>query len=350
MKLILLLIFCLSISGCGTTSNRNSIRIEFTNIPQSSEGGSDNIEMIAGRIEGAKSGQKIVLYAKSGVWWIQPFLNDPFTEIQSDGTWQNSTHLGTEYGALLVEADYKPPAKVDSLPSIGDGVLAIATVKGSENPHSTPKIIKFSGYDWKVRQTASDRGGMVNEYSAENAWVDEKGFLHLRITRGAQDKWQCAEISLTRSLGYGTYSLSLQDTSKLEPAAVFSLFTWDDLEAGQNHREMNIEMTRWGDPANKNLRYVIQPFYVPTNVVQFNAPTGNLTHLLNWTNGKAEFKTIGGFETGNKAKTVSQYTFSSGVPTSGDETVHLSFYVFGYSKQPMEKDSEIVVEKFEFLP
>ena len=61
------------------------------------------MDFIEGRANGAKPGQQIVLYARSGIWWIQPFATQPFTKIQPDSTWRNSTHLGTEYAAILVE-------------------------------------------------------------------------------------------------------------------------------------------------------------------------------------------------------------------------------------------------------
>ena len=49
--------------------------------------------------------------------------------------------------------------------------------------------------------------------------LDATGALHLRITKKG-DRWSCAELELTRSLGYGTYIVTVRDTSKLEPAAV----------------------------------------------------------------------------------------------------------------------------------
>ena len=33
------------------------------------------MDFIEGRASGAKPGQQIVLYARSGIWWIQPFAN-----------------------------------------------------------------------------------------------------------------------------------------------------------------------------------------------------------------------------------------------------------------------------------
>ena len=73
------------------------------------------------------------------------------------------------------------------------------------------------------------------------------------------------------------------DVSRLEPAAVFALFTWD--EDGPT-REMDIEISRWGEPADKNAQYVIQPYVVPANTVRFTAPEGTLTYRIDWQPGK----------------------------------------------------------------
>jgi hypothetical protein len=75
-------------------------------------------------------GQRIVLYARSGDWYVQPYANAPFTAIQGDGRWRSPTHLGTEYAALLVDAEYRPPAKTPALPGIGGGVAAVAVTDG----------------------------------------------------------------------------------------------------------------------------------------------------------------------------------------------------------------------------
>ncbi len=76
------------------------------------------------------------------------------------------------------------------------------------------------------------RGGTSNIYTPENAWTDSNGALHLRVSK-VSDKWTCAEVSLDRSLGYGTYSFMVRDISELEPAAIFSIFTYDYAWADQ---------------------------------------------------------------------------------------------------------------------
>ena len=349
MKKVFFVIICFLLIGCRAPQADSAPVIEFIKIPPADEGGPDKVETIEGRVTNARPGQRIVLFARSGAWWLQPLADQPFTEIQPDSTWKNTTHLGTDYAAMLVESDYHPPLKTDSLPNIGNGIVAVKTVKGGESVQSVAKTLQFSGYEWKIRGAASERGGKINLYDPANAWTDEKGFLHLRISR-KNDQWHCAEIALTRSLGYGSYNFVVRDISNLEPAAVFSIFSWDDFEAGQNHREMDIEMTRWGDPSNKNLQYVVQPYYIPANVAQFTAPAGVLTHSIRWEPGRAEFKTFRGTKIGDKTALAAEHVFTSGVPASEAESVHIILYVFGYSKVPLEKETEVIIEKFEYLP
>ena len=76
--------------------------IEFTSLPDSEEGSPDKIVAIGGRVHRAQPGQQIVLFARSGSWWIQPTLANPFTEIRSDSTWKSGIHPGSAYAALHV--------------------------------------------------------------------------------------------------------------------------------------------------------------------------------------------------------------------------------------------------------
>ena len=333
---------------CTTRQAVNKPSIDFSVVPPAAEGGPDRLELVAGRVTGARADQRIVLFARAGVWWVQPTRAEPFTTIQSDATFSSSIHLGTEYAALLVKPEYNPPQTTEVLPSEGGDVVALKTVAGQKSEQTDPKTIQFAGYGWQVRNVSSPRGGTNNIYSNDNAWTDADGFLHLRIAKNGGE-WSCAEVKLSRSLGYGTYLFVVRDVSQLEPAAVLSIFTWDEADSGQNHREMNIELARWGDPASKNAQFVVQPYYVPANVVRFDVPAGALTHSLKWEAGQATFETVRG-RAGNSSGLVAQHTFTTGVPTPGGESIHLDLYVFGNAKNPLQKDVEVVIEKFEFLP
>ena len=344
-----LLTLCVLLAGCHTGSVPSKPTVEFTRVPPASPGGPVQMEFIEGRAIGAKPGEQIVLYAHSGIWWIQPFANQPFTDIQPDSTWRNSTHLGTDYAALLVESGFHPATKVTTLPAEGDGVVAIATAEGKPVAPVTSKIIHFSGYDWKVRNAASDRGGQPNFYDPSNVSIDKNGYLHLRM-EVHDGIWTCAEVSLTRSLGYGSYIFVVQDIGHFGPSAALDLYTTDDFRTTNVPSQLDIELSRWGIADSKNAEYVVQPFYVPENVSRFLAPAGVLTHRLQWEPGRASFKTVRGSGIGSGEAPVSQHIFTSGIPTPDKETVHVGLYSYRNEKSSSQLPVEAVIQQFEFLP
>ena len=342
---------CFLLCSCRPRPTTAGPFLEFSKVPPAMQGGREKVDTISGRVTGARRGQQIVVYARSGPWWVQPWPAAPFIPIQSDSSWSTETHMGFEYAALLVEPGYQPSPTMDVLPPQGGPIVAIADVKGVGPIALAPtKAVHFSGYDWKVRTIASDRGGLNNLYDGDNVWTDDRGAMHLRIKK-RDGRWSCSEVFLTRSLGYGTYVAGMRDISHLEPAVVLSMTTFDDWAGEQHYREMDVEISRWGDAASKsNAQYGIQPFYVPGNVAPFTAPAGLLTHSMQWESGRASFKTVRGTSMHAGAPVVSEHVFTSGVPSPGRETFQLLFYVVDSEKNPLQHETEVVVEKFEYLP
>jgi hypothetical protein len=342
-----LLLAVVLFAGCKSPLAPGKPAIEFTQVPTAGIGGPTDMDAIAGRVSNARPGQQIVLYALSGVWWIQPLANQPYTKIQADSTWNNLTHLGNEYAAILVEPGYHPAARLLSLPVEGDGVVAVAIAKGKTGPPVATASIHFSGYDWVPRSTASDHGGEYNEYNPANAWTDNKGYLHLRMAE-RDNRWTCAEVSLNKNLGYGTYTFVVEDSAHLRPSAVLGMFTWDDVRSTNFRNEMDIELSRWGDPKAKNAQYVVQPYFAAENLSRFNAPPGAETYILRWEPNRAAFKTIKGDS--ESGAPISEHVFTSSVPAPANEMVHIDLYDLHHSASSSQQPAEAVIEKFEFTP
>jgi hypothetical protein len=339
------------VASCGPVPPASPPSIVFNTVPEAAPGGSEKLALMAGRAVGARPDDRIVLFAKSsvGVWCVQPLTAEPFTRIESDTTWKNTIHLGIEYAALLVRPSYRPPDTTEVLPTQGGDVIAIATIKGrGEFVVPPPKRLSFSGYEWDVRQTPSDRGG-ANEYAADNAWTDAAGLLHLSL-RQRHGQWTSAEVTLNRTLGYGTYLFVVRDTSRLDPAAAIGMLTYDQGSADQNHRELSVEISQWGDPSVSNAQYVVQPYYVPANVSRFAVPAGTVSHSFRWEPGRAVFRTSRGSGTATAKPAIAQHEFASGVPTPGSERVQIHLYFFRYSPRPPEGDVEVVIERFQYFP
>jgi hypothetical protein len=338
-RLGVLWLACLPAIGCRSPHAQVAPSIEFTTLPPAGEGSAYLLRPIAGRVTGASPNQRVVLFARAGVWWLQPLgVDHPFTAIQPDSTWNNSTHPGTAYAALLVDARYKPPATIDDLPQTGGPVHAVVTAEGSKLDQGTIKKLDFSGYEWLVRDTEGSPAGSRNQFESANAWVDGKGFLHLRIRNGPAG-WTSAEVRLAPSLGYGSYRFVVSDVSRLEPPIVLGIANG----AGPN-REMDIEISRWGALTGKNSQYVVQPFDVAANVVRFLSPPGQLTYSFDWAPGRIGFRTVRGTEP------IAAHLFTSGVPSPGSETLRLNLYIFENTGVHIQHGAEVIIEKFEYLP
>ncbi len=312
-------------------------------MPPYAEGNPDRLNAIEGRVTGVHPGEEIVLYAKSGGWWVQPFADRPFTPVSADSVWKGHTHPGFAYAALLVKSGYRPTTKIDALPEKGHGVLAIAVAESDGVPDTAGQTLLFGGYEWMIRQTPAKPGGTRNDYDPANSWTDADGHLHLRIS-GSSGHWSSAEVHLTRSLGYGSYRFRVRDVAHLEPSVVFAMLTSDPNAISS---EMDVEISTWGELAGRNGQFVIQPYYIPANTVQFRIPAGIATFLLRWSAGRASFQAF----SGEKANTLlREHVFTSGVPSPATESVHLNLYVFGNNRNPLRQGTEVVVDSFEYLP
>jgi hypothetical protein len=355
------LLIYLLLTGCQSSSRNSSPTVAFSKVPAAYQENPYNadmterdykIDVIEGRVAGAGSGQRIVLYAKTdGRWGLCRQSGQPFTNIEADGRWEGSVHLGLQYAALLVDPTYDPPEQIESLPIVGNGVLAREVTEG-EGPAPvlpSPKTLSFSGYEWTTSAGPIFHAGSRNFFDPANVWTDEKGALHLRIS-GSPGKWGSGELKLMRSLGYGTYRFQVRDASHLESSAVLTLITWDGVGTESNRRELDDELTRWGYPNSTNEDYVVQPYYVPANHVSFRVPPGLNTHSFRWEPGKVTFSTAAGTEDAGGGRIINQHVFTSGVPTPGGESVRIALYVFHQGHIPLKDENEVIIDKFEYLP
>ena len=107
---------------------------------------------------------------------------------------------------------------------------------------------------------------------------------------------------------------------------------------------------RWGEPEDKSAQFVIQPYVVPANTVRFESPAGLATYCMDWGQGHVAFRSARGNVPCRRSDALAEHVFTSGVPSSGDEKVHMNVYVYNNKRHPLEHEFEAVVEKFEFLP
>src|SRR5262249_4071269 len=154
------------------------------------------------------------------------------------------------------------------------------------------------------------------------------------------------------NFGYGTYRWYIDSpVDTLNPNVVLGLFTWSD-NAAYNHREIDIEFSRWGAVNNQNAQYVVQPYNLPQNIHRFNIPAGINTsmHSFNWQSTSVSSESDRGQSLPpSPTDILQQWNFTSGIPVPGDENARINLWLY-QGKAPTDgKPVEIVFSKFEFV-
>jgi hypothetical protein len=222
--------------------------------------------------------------------------------------------------------------------------LALPAAAGSRT--AAVRTVTWAGYHWQVKSSRGKVGPGPNTFSdsASNVWVDAAGELHLKITRSG-NRWYCAEILNTQSLGYGTYSFTLDTrVDSLDPNVTLGLFTWSD-DPAYNHRELDVEFARWGNAADAtNGQYVVQPYNATNHlrrIVQGTATPS--TVAFRWQPGSVGF-------TSSDADLASWSYSGSDVPVPGDERTHLNLWLYRGAAPTNAREVEIVVRSFTWQP
>jgi hypothetical protein len=217
--------------------------------------------------------------------------------------------------------------------------------------------IVFSGYSWQVKASTVPVGPGPNYFSdrEEDVWVDDQGRLHLRIAEH-ESRWYSTEVIADASLGYGTYVFRL--TGRLEqydPYVVLGLFTWDTGAPEHYYREIDVEFSRWGDPAAANAQYVVQPWTTAGNLYRFEfAPSGDRsTHCFEWAPDQVEFKSYDGFVdcpgSGEGAAGSWVYT-GPDIPPPGAENPRINLWLNEGTPPGDGQSIEVMIEEFGFVP
>jgi len=329
--------------------------IEIVKTPRAGLGGEAETDTIGGKASGINpEDARILLYAHaSDRWWVQPAADRPLITIGANGNWQTETHLGFEYAVLLVDKSYAPAAQLPALPSNSDCVWAQIHVQGSSQSvprrataSVAPRTIRFSNIDWFVKRERSGPGPNQFSDSEDNVRVDAEGRLHLQITnRGGT--WFCAEVIASQSLGHGTYRFSVSSSlADLDSSVVLGMFTWSD-DPQFAHRELDVEISRWGVADAEDAQFVIQPWDRKGHRVRFTIPrTPGSVHTFTWspTNVAFESRTWEG-------TTIRKNTLSNGVPPAGPDThPRINLWLFNTVPPRDGRPVEVVIDSFEFIP
>lgn len=210
-----------------------------------------------------------------------------------------------------------------------------------------PRDIRFADILWGLRQTAGPVAPGPNTFSnaADQVWVDEAGRAHLMVKK-VGDVWMASEMMAKEDAEYGTYRFEVEGSiASLDPQLVFGFFTWD-VKAGETNREIDIEISRWGNPEGPNGWFTVQPYDVQGNQLSFFlAPAKTYAFELRWEPGLASFSCLAD---GNPCAT---WSFrGSQVPDPGRARLRLNFWLFQGKAPRGPGPYEVVISNLRYEP
>lgn len=236
------------------------------------------------------------------------------------------------------------------------GLLILAALAGPTV--ASAATVQFSGYTWEVRQGGGGPG--PNSWDARNVWVDANGAMHLRVTK-LDGHWACAEVTMTKALGFGTYQFQVQGRpDQMDRNLVLGLFNYTTPDIGPDGtNEIDIEFARWGNASWPNGNWTIYPAVVgpkplsTTFEVSLNSDLS--THRFTWSADSVRYASLNGLhDIGDNTGLFRKKAFA---PANAQRRipqnplpVHMNLWLFKGQAPSDGQSVEMVIRSFKFVP
>jgi hypothetical protein len=221
--------------------------------------------------------------------------------------------------------------------------------------------VEFSGRTWRVKGPGWYGPGWnyFNDSSA-SVWVDDGDRLHVTY-RNLGGQWYASELVPEEALGYGDYIFTtIGRLDQLDQNLVLGMFLWEYASCWDAYytwwgayNEIDIEYSRWGDPATDLGQFVAQPWDWPGNLVKFDYTFSEgelVSHAFRWLSDRVEFRVWrGGPHDESPANMISEWTYyGPHIPRPEQPRVHINLWRMG-DYYP-SADQEVVFDGFYFYP
>ena len=173
--------------------------------------------------------------------------------------------------------------------------------------------------------------------------------LHLKITK-INNNWQCGEVYLLQSLGYGTYTVQIN--SRLDQLDTNTVAAPLFIYADTSH-ELDNEYSGSGGliPTPNNAQFVAQPYTVPGNITRYKQPSSSqFTSQMDWRADHVTFRTWNGWSgTPAASDIINQWTYTgASIPRPGQEQVHINLWLLNGSAPLKSVGDAMVINSFTF--
>jgi hypothetical protein len=261
-------------------------------------------------------------------------------------------------GVLQGPTDPQPIVLFDEATFDNAGPPTLDDIQWNDFPGG--RTILFSGRPWRVKGPGYyGPGPNLFCNSTDCVWVDANERLHLTL-QSIGGQWYSTEVAAEQALGYGDYVFTtVGRLDQLDPRVVFGLFLWqygpcyDSAFLWWNpYNEIDVEFSRWGNPAGDIAQFVAQPFDYPGNIERFDATFSNdelTSHAFRWLYDRVEFRSWrGGPQDETPGNMIHAWTYTGPhIPRPEQPRVHINLWRFG---DPPGSAQEVVLDAFTFVP
>ncbi len=243
-------------------------------------------------------------------------------------------------------------------------LLAIATSTGAGNSSPVGNATTINPSDWKGRKWKLTDGGMagVAKGNPANIFVDQNGYLHLRIiNRGGT--YTASELFSAERMGFGTYQWQIEGpVLNMDKSTVLGLFSYGPTaKIGVDaENEIDIEFSQWNNTCSGcNADFT---FYPATGNKSLGPKEDNFkielggatltTARFEWSSTRIVATIMSGLQAlGTTANVLQTLTFAPPDYTARIPQVPLPLGInFWCFKVPPASDQEVIIRDFQFVP
>jgi hypothetical protein len=223
------------------------------------------------------------------------------------------------------------------------------------------RSVDFAGRAWRVKGPGFNGPGPSQFADSSNhVWVDPQDRLHMTI-KNVGGVWYSTEVAAEEPLGYGDYIFTILGRLDLwADNVVLGLFTWqypvcwEAANPWNQDNEVDVELSRWGEPGNDMGQFVVQPWEYPQNMSRFGITfeDGESTsYAFRWLPDRIECRSWHGGPAAEAPGTlIHAWTyFGPHLPRPEQPRIHVNYWQ--YNGPPSDgRDQEVVLERFTFVP
>ena len=262
------------------------------------------------------------------------------------------------FAVYQAEGSASPDVYYDSVTFHSTSPPTIDDVQWNDFPGGT--TVDFAGRSWRVKGPGTYGPGN-NRFCNHSGcvWVDAQDALHLTLQKlGAF--WYSTEVVLEEALGYGDYVLTTEGRlDLLDPQVVLGMFLWQYGPCWDYgylwwnaFNEIDIEYSRWGNPARDLGQFVAQPFDYPGNISRFDKTFSEgelVSHAMRWLSDRVEYRVwLGGPDDEAPGNMVHSWIYTGPhIPRPEQPRMHLNLWKLDGTPAT---NQEVVFQDFTFVP